>query len=113
MTEGVHAGLTLGEVVGVGPPGRLGALGLEKEKNKNRGGTREVSEETVSRSVCRTKRTLILTNTDDTTVHTAVKTANSSISSDFICPQILWFYFFIFFPGTLCLSTVIKILFIT
>lgn len=32
VAEGVHAGLTLGEVVRVGPPRRLGALGLEKQR---------------------------------------------------------------------------------
>lgn len=30
-TEDVHAGLSLGEVVRVGPPRNLGALGLEKQ----------------------------------------------------------------------------------
>lgn len=34
VTEGVHAGLSLGEVVRVGPPRRLGALGLETKKDR-------------------------------------------------------------------------------
>lgn len=37
-TEGIHAGLTLGEVVWVGPPRRLGALGLEKQRWKTERG---------------------------------------------------------------------------
>lgn len=38
VTEGVHAGLALGEVVRVGPPRCLGALGLEIKRwgNKER-----------------------------------------------------------------------------
>ena len=41
VAEGVHAGLPLGEVVGVGPARRLGALRLEE---KHTGGGEEVSE---------------------------------------------------------------------
>ena len=36
VSEDVHAGLSLGKVVRVGPPGCLGALSLEKSKDRER-----------------------------------------------------------------------------